>query len=82
MAPLLMWLHLCLRWFRGYFSFVELLSCPWNSEKVVGPEFCLQGMGDKAASLPWSPAGPRSGSIPHKLPSSPSENNCGFPACS
>lgn len=23
-----MWLHLCLRWFRGYFSFVELLSCP------------------------------------------------------
>lgn len=40
--------------------------CPalWNSEKVVGPEFCLQGTGDKTASLPWSPAGPVSINAP------------------
>lgn len=66
-----MWLHLCLGWFCGYFSFAELLSCPLELREGRGARVLPAGMGHKKASMAWSPTGPPSASAPHKLPSSP-----------
>lgn len=55
-------------------------SCPWNSEKVVGPEFCLQGWGQNGLPLPWSPAGHGVSINTPQTPFLPSENNCGVPS--
>lgn len=82
-ATLLMWLHLCLRWFRGYFSFVGCCVLPLGTQRRSWGQSSPPARDGGQNGLPaWSPAGPRSVSIPHKPPSSPSENNCGFPACS
>lgn len=66
-----MWLHLCLRWFRGYFSFVELLSCPLELREGRGARV-LPARDGGQNGLPALESCRATVSInTHKLPSSP-----------